>query len=85
MHVGIVQGGEELALGDARAFVEEDASDAAGDLGGDGGAAARSDVAAGVQKGFAATGARGLVGHGDFNDGLLIPEGVDAAGNAGRG
>jgi len=35
---------------DMRAFVEQDASDAAGDFGGDGGAATGSDIAARIQQ-----------------------------------
>ena len=50
--VGIVQRGQQLAFSDVRAFVEEDPGDPAGDFRGDGGAAARGDVAAGVQQRF---------------------------------
>src|ERR1700680_893398 len=52
--VGIVEGGKQLACADVRAFVEEDAGDAAGDFCSDGGAAARGHVAASVQERFAA-------------------------------
>src|ERR1700682_2143309 len=83
-NVGIVEGCEQLACADVRAFVEEDAGDAAGDFGGDGGAAARGHVAASIQERFAApeAGCR-LLGHGDFDHWLLIPKGVDAAGKTG--
>jgi hypothetical protein len=49
LDVGIIQRGEELALGDARAFIEEYPGDPAGNLGGDGGATSRRDVAAGIE------------------------------------
>ena len=39
---------------DVRAFIEKDTGDAAGDFGGDGGAPARGDIAAGVQESLAA-------------------------------
>jgi len=52
--VRVVQRGKQLAFTDVGAFVKEDAGDAAGDFRGDGGAAAGSDVAAGVEKSFAA-------------------------------
>ena len=52
--VCVIERGEQLALGDARAFIEKNAGDAAGDFGGDGGAAARRDVAAGVEQGLRA-------------------------------
>ena len=84
MHVGVVERGEELAFLHDGAFVEKDAGDAAGDFRGDGGAAARGDVAAGIQKGFAASGTDGFVDGGDFDDGLLIPERVDTTGDAGE-
>src|ERR1700675_695145 len=82
--VGIVEGGEQLAGVDVRTFIEENTGDTAGDFGGDGGAAARGDVAAGVQQRFAAAeaGCR-LLCHGYFHDGLLVPEGIDAAGETG--
>ncbi len=75
LDIGIIQGGEELALRNAGTFVEEDSGDAAGNLGGDGGAAAGRDVAAGIQQCLAA--ARfGLRGGRDVHHGLLAAESI---------
>src|SRR6266478_36718 len=78
--IGIVESGEQLAFVDMRALVEKDASDAAGDFGGDGGAATGRHVAAGVEQSFAAAGVCGLLHYRNFHHGLLVPEGEDSAG-----
>ena len=74
LDVGIVQGGQELVFGDARTFIEEHAGDAAGNLRGDGGAAAGRDVAAGIQERLTTAGIR-FCGSGDLDHRLLIAEG----------
>ncbi len=71
--VGIIERSKELALFDARAFVKENAGDAPGDFGGDGGAAARRDIPAGIQRSQGTSGFR-LGSRGDLHDGLLIPQ-----------
>jgi hypothetical protein len=73
-----------LAFLDASAFIEKDADDATGDFGGDRGAAARSDIAAGVQQGFATAGSDRFMHGGNFHDRLLVPKGINAAGNSGE-
>src|SRR4029077_13679998 len=82
--VRIVQGGEQLVFGDVGAFVEEHASDTAGDFRGDGGAAARRDVAAGVEQSFAAAVVGGFLHHHDFHGRFLIPESENGSGKAGQ-
>jgi hypothetical protein len=47
-NVGIIERGKELAFLYASALVEKHAGDAASDFSGDGGAAARRDVTAGI-------------------------------------
>src|ERR1700730_2177591 len=83
-NIGVVECGEKLALGYVRALVEENARDTAGDFRGDGGAAARGDVTAGVEQSFAATVIRGLLYERDLHDRLLIPEAEDGARNAAK-
>src|SRR6266852_4250952 len=78
--VGIVESGQQLAFVDMRALVEKDASDAAGDFGGDGGTATGRDVAAGVEQRFAAAGVCGFLHHGDFHYRLPVPKDEDSAG-----
>ena len=80
--VGIIERGEELAFLDPSTLIEENAGDAPGDLGSDGGATAGGDVAASIQQGFAATCTRRLVHGGYFNDGLGLPKREDGAGDA---
>ena len=80
--VGIIERGEELAFLDPSTLIEENAGDAPGDLGSDGGATAGGDVAAGIEQGFAATCTRRLVHGGYFNDGLGLPKREDGAGDA---
>ncbi len=77
LDVGIVKPGEELALGDAGAFVEKDAGDAAGNLGGDSSAAAGRYVAAGIQQRLAAA-RLGFRGAGDLHHGLLTTQRIGA-------
>src|SRR5260370_16579951 len=62
-YLQIIEGGEELARGHAGAFVKKDAGHPSGNLGGDGGAAAGRDVAAGVQQRLARSGFRLGGGH----------------------
>jgi hypothetical protein len=73
-----------LTLLNARAFVKVHAGYPPGDLGGDGRAAARRDIAAGVQQSFAAAGADRFVHRRDFDERLLIPEGVHPACDTGK-
>src|SRR5262249_31752506 len=80
--VGIVEGGEELALLDASALVEKHTGNAAGNFRSDGSAAARGDIAAGIEQGFATTGAGGLVHGGHLNDGLGLPKSENGARDA---
>src|ERR1700686_2601897 len=81
-NVGVVEGGEKLTLGYARAFIEENARDTACDFRGDGGAAPRGNVTAGVEQSFAATGVRGLLYERDLHDRFLIEEREDRSGEA---
>ena len=70
--VGIIEGGKKLPLFDARAFVKENAGDAPSDLCGDGGAAARRDIPAGIQGRLGPPAFR--LGRGrDLHDRLLVP------------
>ncbi len=71
--VGIIEGSKELALRHASAFIEEDAGDAAGNLGGDGGTAARGDVAAGIQQRLESASV-GFGGSSNLDHGLLVAE-----------
>src|SRR2546427_398474 len=81
LDVRIIQCGEQLALGHPRAFIEENPGDAAGNLGGDGGAAAGGDVAAGIQQRLAS--ARiGLRGSRYLHHWLLTTQRIGARDNA---
>jgi len=72
--IGIVEGGQKLALFDARAFVEVNAGHAASDFGSDRGATPWSDITTGVQSCLGTFAVR-LGGRGDLDDGLLTPQG----------
>ena len=68
---------------DVRAFVEKDPGDTAGNFGGNGGAATRGDVAAGIQESLAAI----RFGCGDSRDvdyGLSQTEGISGHYDAGQ-
>jgi len=82
LHIGIVERCEELVFLHDGAFVEKHAGDAASDFSGDGRTAARGDVAACIQQGFAAAGADRFVGRGYRDNGLAVPESVDSAADA---
>ena len=75
LDVGIIERGEELPLRNACAFVEEYPGDAAGNLGSDGRAASRRDVAAGIQGSLSAA-CFGLRGCGNLHHRLLTAESV---------
>ena len=75
--VGIVELGEQLAFFHASTFIKVDAGDAAGNFGGDSGAAARRNVTAGIENASRSIGR--LDGSGDFHFGLSIAKGEEAA------
>src|SRR5208283_2349425 len=68
--IGIVERGEKLVFAEARALVEEDSGDTAGNLGGDGGATPRRNVTAGIEDASRA-GSR-LASGGDLDFGLTV-------------
>ncbi len=63
--IGIIQSGQELPFGHAGTFVKEDTGDPTGNLGGDGGATARGDVATGIE--YAGRAGGRLGGGGNFD------------------
>jgi len=68
--ISIVERGEKLVFAEARALVEENSGDATGNLGGDGGATPRRDVAAGVKNPGGAESR--LASRGDLYFGLTV-------------
>src|SRR5438105_9174114 len=79
----MVERGEQVAVRDAGAFVKENAGDAPGYLGGNGGAAARGNVPAGIQRRLGPAGIR--LGRGrDLHDGLLAPQSKSGGDNGSK-
>jgi len=78
-NIGIIERREHESLRDMHAFIEEDAGDAAGDFRGDCGAAARGDVAAGVQQRGSI--AADFLGGGHFDFRLAMSEAEPATRN----
>src|SRR5260370_15477713 len=75
LNVGIIEGGQQLALGDPRAFIEENPGDAAGNLGSNGGPPAWRNVPAGIQQRLAPPGI-GLRVRYDFHDRFLTSQSI---------